>query len=194
MKTITYSIIELDTESSHFIDQAAHILYTSFQYNWPESYPDVQSAREEVLKCISGERFARAAVDDQGQVLGWIGAIKLYDGKVWEIHPLCVSADKRYSGIGLSLVVDLERQVEKKGGLTLYLGTDDESQQTSLGQADLYHKTWDKIKSIKNLNNHPYRFWQKLGYTIVGVIPDANGEGKPDIMMAKSVKAVKWQR
>jgi aminoglycoside 6'-N-acetyltransferase I len=31
------------------------------------------------------------------------------------------------------------------------------------------------------------KFYQKLGYVIVGVIPDANGPGKPDIMMAKRV-------
>jgi aminoglycoside 6'-N-acetyltransferase I len=34
---------------------------------------------------------------------------------------------------------------------------------------------------------HPYEFYQKLGYVIVGVIPDANGPGKPDILMAKSL-------
>ena len=28
-------------------------------------------------------------------------------------------------------------------------------------------------------------FYQKLGYEIVGLIPDANGPGKPDIMMAR---------
>jgi len=40
---------------------------------------------------------------------------------------------------------------------------------------------------IRNLGRHPYEFYQKLGYVIVGVIPDANGLGKPDILMAKSV-------
>ncbi len=189
MKTITYSIIDLDVKDEGYIDQAAHILYTSFQYNWPEAYPDDKSARLEVLECICGDRFSRVAVDDNDQVIGWIGAIKLYGGKVYEIHPLCVRADRRQSGIGLSLVMDLEQQVHKRGGLTLYLGTDDESEQTSLSSVDLYEHTWDKIKSIKNHNNHPYSFWQKMGFKIVGVIPDANGPGKPDIMMAKPVKA-----
>jgi hypothetical protein len=41
--------------------------------------------------------------------------------------------------------------------------------------------------SIRNLKHHPYEFYQKLGYQIVGVIPDANGPGKPDILMAKSL-------
>lgn len=33
----------------------------------------------------------------------------------------------------------------------------------------------------------PYEFYQKLGYAIIGVVPDANGLGKPDILMAKRV-------
>jgi aminoglycoside 6'-N-acetyltransferase I len=43
------------------------------------------------------------------------------------------------------------------------------------------------VAKIKNLNQHPYKFYQKLGFVIVGVIPDANGPGKPDIIMAKRV-------
>jgi aminoglycoside 6'-N-acetyltransferase I len=30
-------------------------------------------------------------------------------------------------------------------------------------------------------------FYRKLGFVIVGVVPDANGPGKPDILMAKRV-------
>ncbi len=30
-------------------------------------------------------------------------------------------------------------------------------------------------------------FYQKVGYTVVGVVPDANGLGKPDILMAKRI-------
>ena len=32
-----------------------------------------------------------------------------------------------------------------------------------------------------------YEFYQKIGFSFVGVIPDANGFGKPDIIMAKRV-------
>jgi aminoglycoside 6'-N-acetyltransferase I len=42
-------------------------------------------------------------------------------------------------------------------------------------------------KNIANLRDHSYEFYQKLGFVIVGVIPDANGFGKPDILMAKRV-------
>jgi len=46
---------------------------------------------------------------------------------------------------------------------------------------------WSHVRTIRNLRHHPYEFYQKLGFVIGGVIPDANGFGKPDILMAKRV-------
>jgi aminoglycoside 6'-N-acetyltransferase I len=58
---------------------------------------------------------------------------------------------------------------------------------TSLSQVDLYPNVVEHITHIRNIRRHPYEFYQRLGYVIVGVIPDANGLGKPDIIMAKRV-------
>jgi aminoglycoside 6'-N-acetyltransferase I len=88
-------------------------------------------------------------------------------------------------GIGRALVADLERCLVERGGKTVFLGSDDEQGQTSVGGEDLYPDVWTHLKNIRNLRRHPYEFYQKLGFTIVGVIPDANGFGKPDILMAK---------
>ena len=33
--------------------------------------------------------------------------------------------------------------------------------------------------------SHATGFYRRMGYTVIGVIPDANGKGKPDILMAK---------
>jgi aminoglycoside 6'-N-acetyltransferase I len=84
-------------------------------------------------------------------------------------------------------VTDLEEQVKARGGLTLWLGTDDENKMTTLAGVDLYPNVLEHVANIRNLRGHPYEFYQKLGFTIVGVLPDANGLGKPDIFMAKSL-------
>ena len=53
---------------------------------------------------------------------------------------------------------------------------------------DLYEDTFGKLASIHNTGGHPFPFYEKQGYKIVGVLPDANGIGKPDIWMAKRLK------
>jgi aminoglycoside 6'-N-acetyltransferase I len=44
------------------------------------------------------------------------------------------------------------------------------------------------VRDIRNFKNHPFEFYQKLGYVITGVVIDANGVGKPDILMSKSIR------
>jgi GNAT superfamily N-acetyltransferase len=90
-------------------------------------------------------------------------------------------------GIGRALVTALEERVRERGGLTMTLGTDDVTGQTTLSGASLLPDVWGHIARIQNLRRHPYEFYQKLGYAITGVVPDANGLGKPDILMAKSL-------
>jgi aminoglycoside 6'-N-acetyltransferase I len=129
----------------------------------------------------------RVAQDADGTVHGWIGGISQYRGHVWELHPLVVRVSYQGQGIGRRLVADLEERVKERGGLTMALGADDENQQTSLAGINLFPHVWDHLAHLRNLSRHPYEFYQKLGYVIVGVIPDANGLGKPDILMAKSL-------
>lgn len=180
-------IVDMKTCSPNQLEDAARVLYESFGENWPDAWPTIEDARAEVRECTGEERIVRAAVGTEGSIVGWIGGISTYNGMVWELHPLCVSTEKRKQGIGSLLVEALEKSVAECGGMTIYLGTDDENNQTSLGGADIYDGTWERMKNIRNLNGHPFTFYQSRGYKIVGVVPDANGYGKPDIMMAKRV-------
>jgi aminoglycoside 6'-N-acetyltransferase I len=134
--------------------------------------------------CLEEERIALVAVDD-GHAVGFVGAIPQYNQTGWELHPLVVKKSHQFKGIGSLLLKNLEKEVAERGGITIYLGTDDEFNQTTLSNTDLYDDMWNKIAHIQNLNRHPYEFYRKNGYAIVGVIPDANGVGKPDIIMAK---------
>ena len=166
--------------------QAAEILTAAFHEHWPEAWSTLEEALAELEEMSAPERIARAALED-GAVVGLIGGIPGYDGHVWELHPLAVRPDRQRRGIGALLVRDFEEQVRARGGLTIQLGSDDEDDMTSLAGVDLYTDLWEKIRTIRNLKGHPYSFYQKLGYTIIGVVPDANGRGKPDILMGKGV-------
>jgi aminoglycoside 6'-N-acetyltransferase I len=180
-------IVDLDTSNADIVQQAAALLVEGFREHWPEAWPELADALEEVRQVASPENICRVALDDDGTVLGWVGGLPEYGGNVWELHPMVVRADQRKRGVGRALVADLEEQVRARGGLMIMLGTDDEDDMTTLAGADLYTNLWDKITSIRNLKGHPYEFYQKCGFTIVGVMPDANGRGKPDIIMAKRV-------
>jgi len=180
-------IVNLRPDDEAAIRQVAALLVESFAANWPEAWPDLESALEEVRESFAAGRISRVALDEDGMVLGWIGGISHYRGHVWELHPLVVRVNQQGKGIGRALVADLEERVKERGGLTITLGTDDESDQTSLSGINLYPHVWEHLANIKNLKRHPYEFYQKQGYVIVGLMPDANGPGKPDILMAKSV-------
>jgi aminoglycoside 6'-N-acetyltransferase I len=181
-------IITLLPDNNHLIQQAAQLLTDAFHEHWPEAWPTLDEALKEVHEMLEAERICRVAVDEQGNLLGIIGGIAGYDGHVWELHPLAVQPNMQDKGIGRALVEDFEEQVRLRGGLTITLGSDDEDDMTSLSGVNLFVNTWEKIRDIRNLKGHPFEFYQKMGYVITGVVPDANGIGKPDILMSKRVK------
>jgi aminoglycoside 6'-N-acetyltransferase I len=178
-------IVDLLASDEQKILQIARLLVEGFKQHWPDAWPDINAAVEEVQASFGVDRISRIAVDDNGQVLGWIGGIRQYDGNVWELHPLVVKTEFRRQGIGRSLVADLAVEAKNRGGIVLWVGTDDEDNQTTLSGIDLYPNVWEHVAKIRNLRGHPYEFYQKMGFAIVGVMPDANGIGKPDIFMAK---------
>ena len=113
----------------------------------------------------------------------------MYGGNVWEVHPLVVGEPYRRMGVGRALLRDLEELVRQRGALTLWAGSDDENDETSLSGTDLYADIPGAIRNIHTFKSHPYEFYLKAGFRIVGVMPDANGRGKPDIFLAKRVRS-----
>ena len=183
----TIKIISLSSDQPPLIEQAAQLLVDAFRVHWPDAWPTLAEGRREVDEMLEAGRICRAAVDRNGNLLGIIGGISGYNGHVWELHPLAVQPSLQGQGIGRALVEDFEAQVRAKGGLTITLGTDDEDGMTSLSNTDLYENLWEKIRDVRNLEGHPFEFYQKMGYIISGIVPDANGPGKPDILMAKKL-------
>jgi aminoglycoside 6'-N-acetyltransferase I len=180
-------MVDLTPDASELVQQAAEVLVAAFGEHYPGAWDDLASALEEVHESFGDGRISRVALDAGGRVAGWIGGIRGYGGNAWELHPLAVRPDAQGRGIGRALVRDLEALVRERGATTLYLGTDDEDSRTSVSGIDLYPNVLAHAQRIRNPGRHPYGFYEKLGFVVVGLLPDANGFGKPDILMAKRV-------
>jgi aminoglycoside 6'-N-acetyltransferase I len=180
-------LTDLTRDRWDLIDQAAVLLHAAF-LGRTDDWQDVESARQEALASLDAERISRVALDSSEHVLGWIGAMPTYGGRVWEIHPLVVAASHRRQGVGRALVEDLERIAAARGALTLWLGSDDESGETTASGVDLYADVPAAIRNMKKLRGeHPCEFYRRLGFQVTGFLPDANGRGKPDIFFAKRI-------
>ncbi|HWA90777.1 MAG TPA: GNAT family N-acetyltransferase [Rhizomicrobium sp.] len=176
-------IVPFDTLEAFQREQAAGILHRALAHM--ESGYSLPEAREEVARFDGGARLAFAALDS-AEVVGWVGAIKVYD-HAWELHPLVVAPERRRDGIGRALCGHLERYAAAQGVLTLYLGTDDDFGGTNLSGTDLFDGLLAKLAGATVTTGHPLAFYMKLGWQVIGAIPDANGPGKPDILMAKRI-------
>jgi len=178
-------IVDLASQVERIREQAATLLVEHFDE--PSGWPSLVMAREEVGRVIR-DGFARAMLDGEA-LLGWIGGLPEYNGRVWELHPLVVRREHRRRGIGRALVAAFESEAASRGALTITLGTDDDSGMTSLAGVDLYSDLPCHIAELRDLGRgHPFLFYRKLGFVVTGVMPDANGPGRPDIYMSKPVQ------
>ncbi len=182
-------IVDVTSENIRAMKQIAELLIDGFLDTGSTSWRNMEEALAEVQESLQPGRISRIAIDERDDVLGWIGGIEAYGGNVWELHPLVVRRDRQRQGVGRALVADFEEQVAQRGGHTILLGTDDENCRTTLGGIDLYPDVLDKLRAIQNRQSHPFEFYLRVGYHVVGVVPDANGFGKPDILMAKRISA-----
>src|SRR5438552_3576192 len=99
-------IVDLVSTNESAIQQVAALLVEGFATNWPNAWPEMESALLEVRESFGPDRISRIAVDEDGAVHGWIGGISQYRGHVWELHPLVVHVSQQGKGIGRALVAD----------------------------------------------------------------------------------------
>ena len=179
------NVVDLASQPSHIRVQAARMLVEDFEE--PYGWPTLAAAEAEVAHVIE-EGFARAILDSD-QLLGWVGGLPEYVGRVWELHPMVVRRTHRRRGIGRALLNAFEAEASARGALTITLGTDDNSGMTSLSGVNLYEDIPGFIADLRDLGrNHPFLFYIKLGFVVTGVMPDANGTGRPDILMSKPIR------
>jgi aminoglycoside 6'-N-acetyltransferase I len=83
----------------------------------------------------------------------------------------------------------MEKIAQGKGIIGIFVGSDDETNKTSLSEKEITEENiFEEIKNIKNYKDHPFEFYKKCGFIIVGIIPNANGSQKPDIWLWKDIR------
>jgi aminoglycoside 6'-N-acetyltransferase I len=164
---------------------AAAVLLRAFADLSP-SWRTMPAARDAVRTFFDDEDRSALAALDTDEVVGWIGLIRTYS-HAFELHPIAVDPDRQRQGVGAALVRALEALALTEGALTLYLGADDEFGGTTLFGVDPFPDLLTSLARIEahSGGRHPLGFYRKLGFTLAGLVPDANGPGKPDILLAK---------
>ncbi len=185
--TIPFTIAPLSAGDESTIGQLVAFLPDAFRDMAPDYVPTADAALAEIREQLQPENIELIARDASG-VIGWIGGIPSYDGHVYELHPLAVRPDRQRQGVGQALVAALEAEVAARGASTLFLGSDDQTDMTSVGGVDVYPNPLEHLAAIEDRRGHPFRFYQRCGFVLVGILPDANGPGKPDLFLAKRVR------
>lgn len=176
-------IVDLANLAPDQLKDAARILRDALARN-QDAYAGPGEAEAEVAKLVDRpERLGFAALEGE-TLLGWVGAIRSYS-HAWELHPLVVDPARQGGGVGRSLVAALEDAARAEGMLALHLGTDDDYAGTNLFGLDLFPDVLAKARTAQSVDGHPLGFYRRLGFEVTGLVPDANGFGKPDILMAK---------
>jgi aminoglycoside 6'-N-acetyltransferase I len=182
---MTYSFCNIK-ESAEFVKQAAGILFSAFSTINKDAWPTEEEALNTVRECIPEPNICMGILIDK-ILIGWAGLRPMYP-VTWELHPLVIAKEYQGKGYGKLLIGKLEEEARKAGIIGIVLGTDDETNSTSLSDCDISGENiFSEISNIKNKKSHPYEFYKKCGYSIIGVIPNANGINKPDIWMWKNI-------
>lgn len=178
-------IRDLTPTSVAYIQQIEVMLCEAFKEFSPAWVPNLATANQKIQESFAADRVSRVLVDADSQVLGWGGAI--IGDNVWEIHPMVVKPTAQRCGYGRMLVDELIHQAKSMGAVAVWAGTGDETGATSFSKVDLYNDPASAIANFEAPTNHPIFFWLKIGFSIVGVLPDEEGLGKPGIHLAKRI-------
>jgi aminoglycoside 6'-N-acetyltransferase I len=177
-------IVDFATLPPGALDAAARVLRAALAH-MPSGYQGPGAAAAEVAARRDDPAWLGLAALAEGTLVGWIGAIRAYSHG-WELHPLVVDPGWQRRGLGSALLARLEARARAEGVLTLYVGSDDDYGGTSLFGRDLFPDVLAHAAAIAPAGpGHALTFYRRHGFQVVGVLPDVNGPGRPDILLAK---------
>lgn len=180
------TLVRLAELSPGALEQLARITLPAARDHAPEWLEDLDAARAEIAEAMTDDKTALALLDEHEQPIAWIAAGHDW-GELWELHPLIVALEHHGRGHGRRLVREVERIAGEAGARTMTLSTSDTVGATSLAGADLYEDLPGQLARFTVHRPHAAAFWLRVGYSVVGVTPDAEGPGQPSIAFARRI-------
>ncbi len=177
---------DVDFHDEQILAVLASLSYRASKKNSPNWLPTEAAAMNEILNTSASGGLTRMIIE-AGIPRGWISASPKRYGN-WEIHPLLIDPEVAGRGYGRMLVEDIEQLIRSAGGISVHLSTSDATHSTNLSDVNLYPNPVEALRNLKirdSQQGHAYQFWMRVGYSVVGVIPDAEGLGVPSIQLAK---------
>lgn len=176
------SLVPLAELSSAELEALAQLTLPAAQGHVADWLANIEAARAEIADAIGDDKIA-LVLRDGDRPVAWIAAGHDW-GAIWEIHPVIVAVDAQGRGHGQRLVREVERLAADAGARTMALSTSDTVGATSLAGADLYADVAGHLARFTVHRPHAAAFWLRMGYTLVGVTPDAEGPGQPSLSFA----------
>jgi len=152
---------------------------------YPEVY-DKSESKETILHLLRGKNRLFVA-EESSRVIAFVGVLHHVFPKAYQIEPLIVEHQFRRQGIGGKLLELTEFKLKQEGIHTLFITAQDTESSTNLSGQDFYADNPLALLANIEYSNHPMRFYEKRGYHITGIIPDANGFGRPEYILSKRI-------
>jgi len=181
--TSLYTVDPLGQEDAALLRGVADLLVIAF----PTIYAgNVTQALADVVQFAPEDR-SLVARDSEGAPIGWVRMEHFKKQSSAEIKLVAVHPTRRRQGVGRTLVMASEERMRVIGCVTMLATVGDTRGRTNLYGMDVTEDAPRLLANFACHADHPAGFFLKIGYRLVGLLPDAYGPGKHDLTLARRI-------
>lgn len=133
-----------------------------------------------------------AAATPDGRLCGLLSAFPAYVGQILRLDLIAVAPDLQRRGVGSALLGSLQIAARARGFHSVLTSYPDEAGRTPLAGRNLYPSPlaslseFDRTAADSPLSaDSPLAFFLRSGFALTGVVPDAHGAGRPELLLAR---------
>ena len=183
-RTSLYTVDLLGQEDAALLRGVADLLVVGC----PSLYDgDLTQALADVVQ-FAPEDLSLVARDSEGTPIGWLHAEHFRGQASGEIKLVAVHPARRRQEVARTLVMAAEERMCATGCVTMLATVGDTRGRTSLYGIDVTEDAPGLLAAFHCHADHPAGFFLRIGYRLVGLLPDAYGPGKHDLTLARRIQ------